>query len=117
MKKTFISFSSIPLPINQAVFPKCEEERPFHLHHPPEYMKNTFISFRSISLSINRAVFPKCEEERLFREQMDRWPPNMIRTHLETGPPIWFSPGEVLAPFYITQNTLPLSGKEGQLRS
>src|SRR5438270_13718605 len=24
--------------------------------------------------------------------------------HLETGPRIWLSPGEVLAPFYITQN-------------
>jgi hypothetical protein len=29
----------------------------------------------------------------------------MIRTHLETGPRILLSPGEVLAPFYITQNT------------
>src|SRR6266566_4516302 len=25
--------------------------------------------------------------------------------HLETGPRIWLSPEEVLAPFYITQNT------------
>jgi len=35
---------------------------------------------------------------------MDRWPPNVIRTHLETGPRILLSPGAVPAPFYITQN-------------
>jgi len=33
------------------------------------------------------------------------WPPNVIRTPLETGPRILLSQGEVLAPFYITQNT------------
>src|SRR5437588_11297561 len=38
---------------------------------------------------------------------MYRWPPNVIRTHLETGPRILLSPGAVPAPFYITQNIVP----------
>ena len=40
---------------------------------------------------------------------MDRWPPNVIRTHLETGPRILLSPGAVPAPFYITQNSCAVS--------
>ena len=35
---------------------------------------------------------------------MYRWPPNLIRTHLETGPQILLAQWAVLAPFYITQN-------------